>query len=68
MAEELDTLGYYSPQPGHDMWSFGLLMLEMLGISMTQPHVNAMLADATQTRAFARSLLGQACYYGVVST
>ena len=68
MAEEFDTMGYYSPQPGHDMWSFGLLLLEMLGIGFKQLHVDAMLGDATQTRAFARTLLGSPCYYGVVST
>ena len=71
MAEEVETQGHYSPLPGHDIWAFGLLLLEMLGISLRQPHYDAMKAfdqgDMSSTRNFARSLMSQPSYYGMVS-
>ena len=67
MAQEIDTLGYYSPLPAHDMWAFGLLLAEMLGIRLRQPHLDAM-ADDTSARAYAKSLLGTSSYFDVVSS
>ena len=71
MAEDFDTLGYYSPSAAQDMRSFGLLMLEMLGSTFTPEHREAMNAwrkhgDDSRTRAFARSLLGGEDYGGQV--
>ena len=63
MADELARQGYYSPMPSHDMWTFGLLLLDMVGGSRSQQHRDAEDAfaqdgDSSHTLAFAKSLLG----------
>lgn len=58
MAEELERLGYYHPTPAHDMWAFGLLLLELVGGCRPQAHVDACLTmNPERTRAYSSSLL-----------
>lgn len=72
MAEDLERLGYYHPTPAHDMWAFGLVLLDLAGGSRSTAHLTACVTkDPEKTRAFARSLLCRAPrleYYDQVCT
>ena len=62
MADQLHRDGYYHPMPSHDMWAFGLLLLDMVGGTRSQEHRQAVAAyrqdnDDCHTLGFAQSLL-----------
>ena len=67
MADQLNREGFYNPMPAHDMWAFGLLLLDMVGGTRSQQHRAAEAAfeqdgDESHTLAFAKSLLGEPDY------
>ena len=43
MARQLLTHLFYHPDPAHDMYAFGLLLMELLGIQRPAAHERAML-------------------------
>ena len=73
MAEDFEVQGYYNPVPSHDIWTFGLLLLEMAGGKRPYAHDDAIAEaeaqqDASKTRAFARGQLhGEEYYQQVMS-
>ena len=58
MAEDLERLWYYHPNWAHDMWAFGLVLLDLAGGSRSTAHLTACITkDPEETRAYARSML-----------
>ena len=58
MADELARLGYYTPTAAHDVWSLGLLLLNVFGGCRPHQHSAAIATeDNAVTLAYARSLL-----------
>ena len=72
VADEFQRLGHYNHRHTHDMWAYGMLLLEIVGIEQTAEHIDAKEAsrqgDVNSTRAFARSLLNGQDYYELVGT
>lgn len=51
IASELRKTGRYQPKPAHDVWAFGLLLLQLLGGKRPKVHTEAIRKVASMIKA-----------------